>query len=42
MNGCEDFPLLDTLRDQLAAADRTGLGDEDFSSIVKLMGTNRL
>lgn len=37
MNGCEDFPLLDTLREQLAAADRQGLGNEDFSAIVKLL-----
>jgi len=41
INGCEDFPLLDTLRDQLAAAEREGLGDEDFSAIVKLMETDR-
>jgi 3-hydroxyisobutyrate dehydrogenase-like beta-hydroxyacid dehydrogenase len=37
MNGCEDFPVLDTLRDRLAAADRAGLGDEDFSAITKLL-----
>ncbi len=36
MNGCEDFPLLDTLRERLAAADRAGLGDEDFSALIKL------
>lgn len=41
MNGCEDFPLLDTLRDQLATADRQGLGNEDFSAMVKLMETDR-
>lgn len=38
MNGCEDFPVLDTLRDRLAAAEREGWGDEDFSALVKLLG----
>jgi 3-hydroxyisobutyrate dehydrogenase-like beta-hydroxyacid dehydrogenase len=37
MNGCEDFPLLDTLRECLAAADRAGMGDEDFSALIKLL-----
>lgn len=37
MNGCEDFPVLDTLRETLAAADRKGMGDEDFSAIIKLL-----
>ena len=37
-NGCEDFPVLDTLRDRLAAAERAGWGDEDFSAIIKLFG----
>ena len=37
INGCEDFPVLDTVRDRLAAADRAGLGDEDFSALIKLM-----
>jgi 3-hydroxyisobutyrate dehydrogenase-like beta-hydroxyacid dehydrogenase len=37
MNGCQDFPVLDTMRDQLAAAERAGMGDEDFSAIVKLL-----
>lgn len=36
MNGCEDFPLLDTMRERLAAADRKGFGEEDFSALVKL------
>ncbi len=38
MNGCEDFPVLDALRDRLAAAERAGLGDEDFSALIKLFG----
>lgn len=38
MNGCEDFPVLDTVRDRLAAADRAGWGDEDFSALIKLLG----
>jgi len=36
INGCEDFPVLDTVRDRLAAADRAGYGDEDFSALFKL------
>ncbi len=38
MNGCEDFPVLYTVRDRLAAAERAGWGDEDFSALVKLLG----
>ncbi|HSI07279.1 MAG: NAD(P)-dependent oxidoreductase [Rariglobus sp.] len=38
MNGCEDFPVLDTLRDRLAAAERSGWADEDFSALIKLLG----
>ncbi|PTY03222.1 NAD(P)-dependent oxidoreductase [Opitutaceae bacterium EW11] len=37
MNGCEDFPALDTLRERLAHADRAGYGDQDFSVIIKLL-----
>ncbi|MBL9204275.1 MAG: NAD(P)-dependent oxidoreductase [Opitutaceae bacterium] len=36
INGCEDFPVLDTVRERLAAADRAGFADEDFSSLIKL------
>jgi len=36
INGCEDFPVLDTVRDRLAAAERAGWGDEDFSALIKL------
>ncbi|HEY9247736.1 MAG TPA: NAD(P)-dependent oxidoreductase [Rariglobus sp.] len=38
INGCEDFPVLDTVRDRLAAADRAGWADEDFSALIKLLG----
>lgn len=38
MNGCADFPVLDTVRDRLAAAEREGWGDEDFSALIKLLG----
>ena len=34
-NGCEDFPLLDTLRGCLHAASVNGMADEDFSAIIK-------
>lgn len=36
INGCEDFPVLDTLRERLAAVERAGFGDEDFSALIKL------
>lgn len=36
INGCEDFPVLDTLRDRLAAAERAGWADEDFAALIKL------
>ncbi len=38
INGCEDFPVLDTVRDRLAAAERAGWADEDFSALIKLLG----
>jgi len=38
MNGCEDFPVLDTVRDRLVAAERAGWGDEDFAALIKLLG----
>lgn len=38
MNGCEDFPVLDTMRDRLAAAERAGWGEEDFAALIKLLG----
>jgi 3-hydroxyisobutyrate dehydrogenase-like beta-hydroxyacid dehydrogenase len=37
-NGCEDFPVLDTVRDRLAAAERAGWADEDFAALIKLLG----
>ncbi len=36
INGCEDFPVLDTVRDRLAQADRAGHADEDFSVLMTL------
>ena len=36
-NDCEDFPLLDTMRDCLHAASVEGLDNEDFSAIIKLL-----
>ena len=33
--GCEDFPLLDTLRDVFYHASEAGLADEDISAIIK-------
>jgi len=37
INGCEAFPVLDTVRECLAAADRAGWADEDFSALIKLL-----
>jgi 3-hydroxyisobutyrate dehydrogenase-like beta-hydroxyacid dehydrogenase len=37
INGCEDFPVLDTVRDRLAAAERAGWGEEDFAALIKLL-----
>ena len=37
INGCEDFPVLDAVRDRLAAAARAGFADEDFSALIKLL-----
>ena len=36
INGCEDFPVLDTVRDRLAAAERAGWAEEDFAALIKL------
>jgi 3-hydroxyisobutyrate dehydrogenase-like beta-hydroxyacid dehydrogenase len=38
INGCEDFPVLDAVRDRLAAAERAGYADEDFAALIKLFG----
>lgn len=37
INGCEDFPALDTVRDRLAAAERAGYGDWDYSVLLELL-----
>ena len=37
MNGCTDFPVLDAVRDALAAAARAGYADEDFSALIKVV-----
>jgi 3-hydroxyisobutyrate dehydrogenase-like beta-hydroxyacid dehydrogenase len=36
--GCDDFPLLDTMRDVLYHASQAGWDNEDFSAIIKLLG----
>jgi 3-hydroxyisobutyrate dehydrogenase-like beta-hydroxyacid dehydrogenase len=38
MQGCEDFPVLDAVRECLHHADQAGYADEDFSALVKLLG----
>lgn len=42
MNVCEDFPVLDTLREQLAKAERQGLADDDFSAMIKLLDAEKI
>ncbi len=34
---CDEFPLLDTVRECLHHADQAGLADEDFSALIKLL-----
>jgi 3-hydroxyisobutyrate dehydrogenase len=36
--GCTDFPMLETLRETMKLAEARGLGDEDVTSIIKLLG----
>jgi 3-hydroxyisobutyrate dehydrogenase len=40
MNGCADLPVLDTVRECLAAAARAGYADEDFAALIKVVGTS--
>lgn len=35
--GCEDFPALDAVREALKTAEARGLGDEDFSALIKVL-----
>ncbi len=37
MNGCEDFPVLDTVRECLAHTAAAGYGDEDFAALIKVV-----
>ncbi len=37
MAACTDFPVLETMRETLKTAEARGLGEEDFSAIVKLL-----
>ena len=37
MNGCADLPVLDTLRESLAAAVRAGHSDEDFCAMIRML-----
>ncbi len=38
IDGTAGFPVLGTMRDRLAAAEQAGLGNEDFSALIKLLG----
>jgi glyoxylate/succinic semialdehyde reductase len=35
--GCDDFPALDAVREALKTAEARGMGDEDFSALIKLL-----
>jgi 3-hydroxyisobutyrate dehydrogenase-like beta-hydroxyacid dehydrogenase len=35
--GCTDFPMLEMLRETLKMAEARGLGEEDMSSVIKLL-----
>ena len=35
--GCEDFPALDAVREALKTAEARGMGDEDFSALIKVL-----
>jgi len=35
---CDDFPVLEAVREALKTAEARGLGDEDFSSLIKVIG----
>jgi 3-hydroxyisobutyrate dehydrogenase-like beta-hydroxyacid dehydrogenase len=35
--GCADYPLLEAVREQLKSAQARGMGDEDFSALIKLL-----
>ncbi|HYP15600.1 MAG TPA: NAD(P)-dependent oxidoreductase [Opitutus sp.] len=37
MAGCTDFPVLDAVREALKTAEARGMGDEDFSALIKLL-----
>ena len=37
VGGAADYPLLELLRERLNAVEALGLGDEDFSALIKLM-----
>lgn len=37
INGCEDFPVLDAVRDRLHQASAAGWADEDFAAMLKLL-----
>lgn len=35
--GCDDFPVLEAVREALKTAEARGLGDEDFSALIKVL-----
>jgi 3-hydroxyisobutyrate dehydrogenase-like beta-hydroxyacid dehydrogenase len=35
--GCTDFPVLEALRETVKTAEARGLGDEDYSAVIKLL-----
>ena len=39
--GCADLPILDTVREALKTAEARGMGNEDYSAVVKLLESKR-
>jgi len=35
--GCAEYPLLETVREQLKRAQANGMADDDFSSLLRLL-----
>ena len=37
---CDDFSVLDAVRETLKTAEARGMGDEDFSALIKVLETS--
>ncbi len=39
--GCSDYPLLEAVRERLKLAQARGMGDDDFSSLIRLLSSDQ-